>query len=192
MAMRGSKAEFARHALEVREECGFDLHEPVDVYLIADTYGIRVTALSELAKSGCSNEALDYFLKSGSGSFSAAAVPVGRAVMILENDAHAPTRRKTSVAHELAHILREHSFPFSICTDGKCRAVDGDLEEEADLFAGELLIPTKAAQRLAIFGWSDRQAAELHGVSERYAAMRLDRSGGRLIANRAKAKRGPR
>jgi hypothetical protein len=189
MAQRGFKTKAKNLALEVRDEVGIGPHDPLDVYALTDLYGLRVIDLSQLRAFGGSSESLDYFLNDGSQSFSAALVPVGGAHLIIVNDRHVPVRQKSSMAHELAHVLLEHDFPGSFCTDGRCRAYDGEAEEQAHLLGGELLIPTTEAHRLAAYRVSDRDVAQKHGVSERFAKMRMDASGGRLIAHRAVAKR---
>jgi hypothetical protein len=189
MVKRGFKAGAARLALEVRDELGIGAHNPLDVNSLAELYGVPIVDLGALGAFGCTNEALDYYQTGGTGRFSAAAVPMGRGVVVIVNDTHVPARQKSSVAHELAHLLLEHEFPVSLCTDAGCRAFDGEAEEQADLLGGELLIPTEAAKRLAVRQWTDHQVAELHGVSARFAKMRMDTSGARLLASRAAARR---
>ncbi|HUX05626.1 MAG TPA: ImmA/IrrE family metallo-endopeptidase [Acidimicrobiales bacterium] len=189
MVQRGFKTKARNLALEVRDEVGIGPHDPLDVYALAELYGLRIVDLSRLRDFGCHSESLDYFLNDGSHSFSAAVLPIGRAHLIIVNDCHAPARQKSSVAHELAHVLLEHDFPGSICTDSHCRAYDSESEEQAHLLGGELLIPTVAAHRLAAYHVTDRGVAQVHGVSERFAKMRMDESGGRLRARRGAARR---
>ena len=167
MVQRGFKTKARNLALEVREEVGIGAHDPLDVYGLAELYGLKVIDLSRLSDFGCPSDSLDYFLNDGSASFSAAVVPVGSAHLIIVND----------------------DFPGSLCTDSRCRAYDDEAEEQAHLLGGELLITTTEAHRLAVYGVSDRDVAQKHGVSERFAKMRMDSSGGRLIARRAAAKR---
>ena len=189
MVQRGFKTKARNLALEVREEVGIGAHDTIDVYGLAELYGLKVIDLSRLSDFGCPSDSLDYFLNDGSASFSAAVVPVGSAHLIIVNDRHVPVRQRSSMAHELAHVLLEHDFPGSLCTDSRCRAYDDEAEEQAHLLGGELLITTTEAHRLAVYGVSDRDVAQKHGVSERFAKMRMDSSGGRLIARRAAAKR---
>jgi hypothetical protein len=71
----------------------------------------------------------------------------------------------------------------------KCRLVDPTVEDEASWFAGELLIPTAAAQRLAAFRVTHEEVAKLHGPSLSLAAKRMNTSGARKMARRAAQKR---
>ncbi len=189
MAQRGFKAQTRRQALEVRTELGTGPHEVLDVFALADLYGVPIVHLSDLRESDCPRGSLDYYLNDGASSFSAAAVPIDSGGLVVVNDAHPPVRVRSSLAHELAHWLLEHPFPVSLCVDGVCRVFDAATEEQANLLAGELLIPTDAAHRLAALRWSDHQVAELHNVSVRFAKMRMDQSGARKRAERARMKR---
>ena len=189
MAQRGFKAEARRRALEVRSELGVDPHDVLDVMALADLYGVPIVPLSNLRDSECPRQSLNYFLTDGATSFSAAAVPIDKGVLVIVNDAHTAVRVKSSLAHELAHWILEHSFPVSLCVDGACRVFDASTEEQANLLAGELLIPTDAAHRLAALQRSDSQVAEFHGVSVRFAKMRMNQSGARMRTERARARR---
>jgi Zn-dependent peptidase ImmA (M78 family) len=78
-------------------------------------------------------------------TFSAALVPFGSKRLIIENSAHSSTRRRVSIAHEMAHVLLEHELDSTLLTLEGCRAVDKEAEEEADQLGGELMIPYQAA-----------------------------------------------
>ena len=185
-----SKEAARRLALQVRDEFGLGPRDAVDPHLLADAYGIPilpVSGLSELA-----SETAAYLASTKHAMFSAALVPVGISMFIVDNDAHADTRRRASLAHELAHVLWEHRFSEVLVNADGCRAVHPDIEEEADRLGQELLISTAATRHAANFGWSDQAVADAYQVSSAYARMRMNRSGARLIQRRAQAKRGRR
>ena len=186
---RGFKAHATRLAIEVRYEIGLDPHAVLDPVDLAHEYGIPVYPLSEAVNFGCSASALEYFSDPGRKSFSAALVPDGTGRFIIENDRHAATRRRSNIAHEMAHVLLEHSFPTLILGAEGCRAVDPDTESEADWFAGELLIPSDAARLLALKGLSNDAIARHFGISEQLAAMRMNVSGARKLAARTRDSR---
>jgi hypothetical protein len=187
-----SKAAAARLALEVRSEIGLDAHEPLDPLVLAEQYGIPIYCLGDLHLHGLSVEAIAHFSGSASARFSAALIPIGtRSCCIIENDGHAPTRRRTNLAHEMAHVIREHEFPSGavLGPDG-CRSVAAGVEEEADWLGGELLITSESALRLARQDATDEAVAERYGVSSRYAAMRMNASGVRKRVQRERQRRG--
>lgn len=182
-----SKEAARRLALEVRAEVGLDPLDPLEPRLLADSYGIPVLAIGELRRLSAATA--DYLSAPGRAVFSAALVPVGTGMFIVDNDAHADTRRRASLAHEMAHVLWEHRFTEALIYADGCRAVQPDVEEEADRLGHELLVTTVATRRAASHGWTDEAVAETYGVSVPYARMRMNRSGARLIAQRAAKRR---
>ena len=186
---RGFKEEAKRLALEIRQEIGLDAFDALDPLLLAKEYGIDVYAFSELGQHGCSDAALSYFADDEVATFSAALIPIGTGMVILDNDNHAPTRRRSSLAHEMAHVLLEHRFAAAILGPEGCRAVDKEIEAEAEWLCGELLITYTAALALARSDATDTEVAERYGVSQRRAAMRMNASGARTVVNRRRAYR---
>ena len=186
-----SKAAATRLALEVRSEIGLDAHEPLEPADLAEEYGIPIYCLGDLHLHGLSAEAIAHFSGTAGARFSAALIPIGSGCCIIENDGHAPTRRRTNLAHEMAHVIREHDFPLGavLGPDG-CRSVPAGVEEEADWLGGELLITSESALRLARQDATDEAVAERYGVSSRYAAMRMNASGVRKRVQRERQRRG--
>ncbi len=186
---RGFKEEAKRLALEIRGEIGLDAYAPLDPLLLANEYGIDVYPFSELGQHGCSDAALAYFADDEVATFSAALIPIGTGMVILDNDNHAATRRRSSIAHEMAHVLLEHRFTTAILGPDGCRAVDKETEEEAEWFSGELLITYTSALLLARRDASDAEVAQRYGVSPRRAAMRMNASGARTVISRQRTAR---
>jgi Zn-dependent peptidase ImmA (M78 family) len=186
---RGFKEEAKRLALEVRQEIGLDAYGPLDPLLLANEYGVDVYQLSELGNYGCSDAALSYFADDETAAFSAALIPIGTGLVILDNDNHASTRRRSSVAHEMAHVLLEHQFTVAILGPDGCRSVGPEIETEAEWFGGELLITYAAAMMLARRNASDAEVARRYGVSQKRAAMRMNASGARTVVTRQRATR---
>ncbi len=186
---RGFKEEAKRLALEVREELQLGSHEPLDPRDLADLYGAPIFPLHELASYDCPAEAITYFSNVRQATFSAALVLLGSARFIVDNSAHADTRRRVSIGHELAHIVLEHDFVTTLLTLDGCRAVDKEIEGEADRLGGELLIPYQAALTAGRAAWTDDQVARHYNVSRQFAAMRMNASGARKVAERQRANR---
>lgn len=179
---RGFKTEAKSLALELRTEIGLGPHVPFDPYALAAEYGITVVALSEL---DCPERA--HFLKRDGSALSGALIPDGTSVIILDNDAQMVVRRRTTVSHELAHVVLEHSFGLSLADERKC-GLGGAQEEEADWLAGELLVPYEAALKLARGGATDEVVAQRMDVSLAVARWRMNGSGARKVAARTRTR----
>ena len=175
---RGRKAELSRLAIEVRGEVGASSTDPLDPRVIADLYGFKVLPVSGL---GLPPAALSERQMSLSERWSGATVSDGRYAVILENDFHAVGRRNATIAHEVSHILLEHTLQPHLTYERHCGA-GKDLEDEADSLSGELLIPAEAARRAARIGASDEQVAEHFRVSVPFARWRMNVSGARRVA----------
>ncbi|WBM79127.1 ImmA/IrrE family metallo-endopeptidase [Cryobacterium breve] len=179
---RGFKTEAKKLALELREELGADAHVPFDPYEFAESYGIDVIKLSTLG-----TDARLEFLKADGSALSGALIPVGTGQVILENDAQPAARRRTTLCHEIAHVVLEHSFGISLANERKC-GLAGDQEAEADWLSGEMLIPYDGALRLARAGAPDVRVAQAFDVSLAVARWRMNGSGARTVAARMRAK----
>lgn len=179
---RGFKTEAKRLALELRSEIGLDAHAPFDPYAFASEYGIRVVQLSDL-----DGAARDHFLRVDGSALSGALIPNVTGVVILENDVQPLTRRRTTMCHELAHVILEHTFGLSLSDERKC-GLGGDQEAEADWLSGEILIPSVGAFRLARANATDEQAADAYDVSLAVARWRMNHSGARKVTERSRSK----
>lgn len=176
---RGFKTEARGLALELRAELGLDAHTPFDPYALASEYGIPVVRLSEL-----DGVAPDHFRRADGSALSGALIPNGSGVVILENDAQPLTRRRTTMCHELAHVVLEHKFGVSLSDERRC-GQGGDQEAEADWLSGEMLIPKDGAFRLARVKATDEEAAAAYHVSLAIARWRMNHSGARKVMQRA-------
>lgn len=177
---RGFKAEAGRLALEVRRELGIDAEARFDPYQLADLYGIRVLRLSDL---DCAT-ALEHFSEMRPDVFSGAVLPIGTAVVMIENDSHLHVRRRSTVSHEMSHVLLEHPFDATVFSFDDCRSSDAAHEDEANWLAGELLIPSSTARSLGARGVSEQEVAQRFDVSIQMARWRLNVSGGAQIRRR--------
>lgn len=180
---RGFKEDAKRLAIEVRAEVGLGPLDPLDPRILAVEYGIPVYTVSSLA-AACDPETIAWIAGAGKAVFSAALVPCGAGLFIIDNDLHALTRRNSSIGHEMAHVLCEHRFTEALITSEGCRAASRDDEAEAEWLGGELLITYAAALNAAREGWDDRVVADAYGVSPARAAMRMNASGARTVVRR--------
>lgn len=183
----GFKTEARKLALEVRAELGLDAYVQFDPYFLAEEYGIPVYQLSDLGQQNGAGDAARYFMSGRTHAFSAALVPIGCGMFILDNDDHLLVRRRNSISHEMSHVMLEHAFGKVILTSDGCRCFDKDKEEEATWLAGELLIPYAAAERAARSNLTDEQVAAQFDVSPQLAGMRMNFSGARKVVARKRA-----
>lgn len=183
---RGFKAFAKKLADEERRDLGIGPFDPLDPYGHAERWGIEVYDLCSVT---ISVEALHHFTVVDIGKFSAMLIPTGTGHVIIENHGHDPLRRRSTIAHEMAHVLLEHDFDILLGSDNSCRSSASPVEAEAAELSGELLIPSEAALRAARLGWTDQETADHFNVSLRMAAWRMNSTGARLRAERAKAYR---
>ena len=179
---RGFKTEAKALALELRAEIGLDAHAPFDPYAFAAEYGIPVVTLGELE-----HPAVEHFYRADDSPLSGALIPLGDGAVILDNDAQPAPRRRTTMCHELAHVVLEHAFGATFADERKC-GLSGDQEAEADWLAGEILVPYEAALRLARAGANDQYVAQQFDVSLAVARWRMNGSGARVVARRIQSK----
>lgn len=194
MTAQLSKAAISRLATEIRKtDLGLSEFERLCPYRLAEEHGTDVYSLEDLAASGCSQEAIEYFTTKRPEAWSAALVPNGTGSFIVENTIHLSWRRRSNIAHEMAHLLLEHKFDTVILTDSQhgCRdQVSKSAEAEAAELGAELLLPAAATRRAAAAGKTDEQVAQLYDVSIELARWRMNATGARIIAQRtAKKKR---
>jgi Zn-dependent peptidase ImmA (M78 family) len=183
-----NKAQLKRLALELRAEVGLSPHELFDPHILAELYGVEVIRLSDL---DCSSEVLDHFQIRRPEVFSGALVPLSDgSTVIIENDRHPLERRVSTASHEISHVVLEHPFAATLLDGNGCRLSTPEHEQEAAELSGELLLPFEACKRLAFFNTSDEEAADKFGVSVEFARWRLNSTGARKIADRARKKRG--
>ncbi|MER7115038.1 ImmA/IrrE family metallo-endopeptidase [Saccharomonospora azurea] len=189
---RGFKATARRLAADVRAELGIRTFAPLDPYALAALYGVEVFTLDE---PWLPASAVAHFTGPAVESFSGALVQVGTGCVIVENHTHERNRRRSTVAHEMAHVLLEHDFGVLVTAGGSCRSgVESGreaLEQEAAELSGELLLPCAAARTAAFRGWTDASVARYFRISERMARWRMNVTGARRIARRSLAALAP-
>lgn len=186
MFRRGFKTEAKKIALETRTEMHLGIFDPLDPYELAELYGLEV---HDLSSPDLPAEAVQHFTTLQTTVFSAALVPIGDyRNIIIENHTHDPLRRRSTMAHEMAHVLLEHEFGLLLADENGCRSSKSAVEEEAAELSGELLIPADSAKRAALNDWNDDQVADRFQVSVPMARWRMNSTGARKIAARTHKK----
>lgn len=172
---RGFKASAERLAQQLREQVGSAEDTPVPLDLVAQRLNVNVLAADDIID----RSRLEELNELQRDAFSAATFKLdsGQRVIVY-NPLHEIGRTNSNIAHELAHLLLEHSvrnvesvgnFKFLTC--------DSEQEEEADWLGGCLLLPRPILYASARKGLGPGEIAERYKTSEPMARFRLNMSG---------------
>lgn len=190
---RGFKAESERMAERHRRSIGATVHDRLDPWRLAERLGVTVVRPEEVP--GLSPDSLAQLVVHDKDSWSAVTLQFGKERMTIVNSAHAETRQRNSLCHELAHILLAHE-PSRIDVSAKGYLIlgscEGDEEREANWLSGALLVPRAGVMRkLRESGNKDLLAAHF-GVSLDLLRWRLNTTGVlRQLARAERYRRGP-
>jgi len=188
---RGFKAEAERLSVELRAELDLQSRDRVAPHALAEHLGVPLVGLREFVRRGLAPRAAKFFLGSDKESFSAFTLFHGRRRLIVFNDAHAPTRHASDIAHELAHCVLCHEPHVVFGAEG-LRFHDPVVEAEADWQGGALLIPRDGALELLARGMGVPEIAEHFGVSVPLASWRVHGTGvAAQVRRRATYRRAP-
>lgn len=182
---RGFKTEANELTAEIRAELGLTLFDPLDPLVLAKWLEIPVVGLSDFLEVA---PAVRHLLEVEQEVFSAVTVFAGTQRTIVHNDAHAPTRQRSNVMHELAHGLLLHP-PTPALDNTGCRHWNQDIEDEASWLAGTLLVPEAAALAIANGRWTTTAASYRFAVSPAMIRYRLNSTGAVARIQRARAAR---
>ena len=172
---RGFKSEAERIARDVRTELGMRAAQSVAPEALADLLGIEVRAGDELIPRRRFTELENV----QPGAFSACTFrPSADRVVVVYNPLSAKSRRRSDLAHELAHTLLEHELSrVEKLGDVTFLSCDPTQEEEAAWLSGCLLLPRALLLSETRKGSGAKDIAEKYGVSERMAQYRLGVTG---------------
>src|ERR1035437_6141257 len=99
---RGFKTEANEIVAEVRTELGLTLYNRLDPPALAQGLRVPILGLTDFLSQGPGDQ---HLLCVEPEVFSAVTVFAGSQRTIVHNDAHAVTRQRSNVCHELAHAL---------------------------------------------------------------------------------------
>ena len=175
---RGFKSWCEKTAAEYRAQLGLARDAPLDPHDLADYLDVLVWTPRDVP--GLSDQGIEQLTEVDPGSWSAATIaPNGQHLVIL-NSAHADTRQRNSLAHELAHIILNHR-PLRTATSDEgflfSDRYDAAQEEEADWLAGTLLLPREGLLTVFRRTRSSAVIARKFGVSTKLVDWRLRMTG---------------
>lgn len=157
--------------IDILRECGQEDQVPVDLGAIFDQLGIRVLAMdfSEIEKMEVMKENV-----SRRGRILGAVIAKGdtTAIFYSKADSVSSHRYRFTVAHELGHLCLGEIDHIEFRHDGDANEAS---EVEANIFAGELLIPKKSLERISrkLIVPTITSFASVFEVSETVMAARL-------------------
>lgn len=185
---RGFKSACERIAAAKRQELGLRLDDPLDPRMLAAHLGVLVWHPEDVPS--LSQESLIQLLDRDSDGWSAVTLHVGATRLTIVNSRHAETRQRSSIAHELAHIMLKHK-PDRIDVSEKgyllLSSFESDQEAEADWLAGALLVPREGLLKTFRRTESPQRLARRFGVSTQLLEWRLRMTGVAVQAKRAKS-----
>ena len=172
---RGFKSEAERIARRVRTELGLGAAQPITPEAVGELLGIEIQAGDELIP----RERFMDLEQIQPGAFSACTFrPSSERTVVVYNPLSAKSRRRSDLAHELAHTLLGHELS-RIEKLGDLTFLSCDLvqEEEAAWLSGCLLLPRSLLLIEVRRGSDAEDIARKCGVSEGMAQYRLNVTG---------------
>lgn len=185
----GFKSWCEKMAGGYRRDLKIHPHAALSPHILSSHLGIRVITPDEIP--GFNGKHRDQLLLHDNESWSAVTLTLPTERIIIQNSAHATTRRNSDVMHELAHVILKHEPAQVMLSPNGHMFMDSygkEQEGEADWLGAALLVPRDGL--LAVLSRSlDISAAAKHfAVSTQMVQWRLRKTGlERQLGYRAKA-----
>ena len=184
---RGFKTWCETTAIRYRTALGLkpqDLLNPED---LASHLGIIVWRPEDVP--GLSKGSLRRLTNHDSDSWSAVTIRIGDTSLTIVNSAHVPTRQRSSLSHELAHLILDHEpGRIDLSREGHLllSSFGREQEEEADWLSGTLLVPRAGLVAVYRSTQDSRVLANHFGISIDMLNWRLRMTGVATQARRAR------
>ena len=178
MMRRGFKAWSERTSHEYRRSLGVRPADPLDPRQLANLLGVRVTTPEAIP--GLSRGAISQLTRVDPESWSAVTISHNGKRLVVLNSGQSEARQTSSLTHELAHIVLNHTTDRAVLSDEGFLfrgSYDADQEEEADWLAGCLLVPRDGLLAAGRRSADHRYLATRFGVSRDMIAWRLRMTG---------------
>lgn len=174
---RGFKTWCENTALSTRKKLGLKLSEPLTAEALAESLEVKILGLGNVPN--LDTETFDYLSSAKGDEWSAVTVYVPDGKIIVVNPRHSDARKASNIMHELAHILRLHEpAKLFFGENGLVLRHFDDLQEnEANWFAGCLLLPRDSLLQLNRQGLTGDEIIDLFGISKSLYNYRLNVSG---------------
>lgn len=186
---RGFKALAERNALAARLALGLTSIVAFDPWKFADHLGVVVLKFADLELT---TEAVQQLTQTDDESWSAMTLQEEGTFAIVVNPAHALTRQRVDLMHELAHIELKHApARVEVSKLGVLLLSDysEEQEQEADWHAAAFLVPREGLVEMRSRNESVTQIATHYGVSEAVCEWRLRMTGVDVQMRRARTRK---
>jgi len=186
---RGFKALAERNALSARQVLGLAANAPIDPWAYARQLGVIVLEFAEL---DLAPETANQLTVVDDESWSAMTLQENGSFALVINPAHATTRQRVDLMHELAHIELKHApSRVEVSKTGVLLLSDysDEQEQEADWHAGALLLPRDCLVAMRARNSTVPEIAAHYGVSEPLCEWRLRMTGVDVQLARARTRR---
>ena len=186
---RGFKSWCERAAAEYREALGVPMAAALDPHALAEHLNVRVVMPEDVL--GVAAGSLRKLRGvAGQACWSAVTISQGGGRLVILNSGHPGTRQANSLAHELAHVILNHtSDQVSLGAFLFRDNFDKDQEDEADWLAGCLLLPRDGLLHAYERERTPAALAQHFGVSQKLVNWRLRLTGVMRQSRRAAAGR---
>jgi Zn-dependent peptidase ImmA (M78 family) len=174
---RGFKTQAERSATAARQILGVSALSRLDPWLYASHLKV---AILDFKRLGLTERAVRQLTVVDGDSWSAMTLEEAGVRAIVLNPAHASTRQANDLMHELAHVELKHTpARVEISTSGIFLLSDysDDQEQEADWYAGAMLLPRDALIHHRSRALSVGEIAKIYGVSAPLCEWRLRMTG---------------
>jgi Zn-dependent peptidase ImmA (M78 family) len=175
---RGFKTWCENAARGYRRELGITPTAGLDPRRLAEHLGIVVWTPAQVPS--LSSEDVHHLTVAARDEWSAATLRNGDESLIIINDAHDPKRQNNTLAHEIGHVVLRHEPAKMYVTENGLMLMseyNAYHEEEADCFAGAILVPRDALLALIESGATNNEASLHFKVSEALVRMRRNTTG---------------
>lgn len=174
---RGFKSSWCENtAAGVRKRMGLEPTDVLSPYELAKHLGVTVWTPEDVP--GLDPSVMNYLCSSKGDEWSAVTIQILGKQIIIVNSRHSAARKTSDVMHELAHILRGHKPAQVFIQDGFALRDFDDLQEnEANWFAGCLLLPRVALSTATYNGLDATEIAKAYDVSISLTNYRLNKTG---------------
>jgi len=182
---RGFKAQAERSAASARRALGLPANAPIDPWAYAAYLNVRVL---DFGKLGLPLRDVSQLTVIDGDSWSAMTLQLETTFAIVLNPAHAVTRQRNDLMHELAHVELSHTpARVEVSDSGLLLLSDysDEQEQEADWLAAALLLPRDGLIQLRSARLSAADIANHFGVSTALCEWRLRMTGVEMQMQRA-------
>lgn len=171
---RGFKAQAERSSAEIRAQIGLRAHDPINLTKVAAERGVTVLSADDLIE----RSRLEEIERLQAYAFSACTFDIKGRLFIVTNPLHTKNRQNSDVAHELAHVVLGHELTEIRDLAGiSFRTCMANQEEEANAFAGAILLPRALLIKAAKEGRSWEDLVDTYEVTTSMARYRWSSTG---------------